>query len=268
MKPEKIFDMHTHAFPDKIAESAVQSLAQGAHIPYYHDGSFAGLQAYEASGGATAFLLLPIATKPESTDSINRWVAKRTGGGVYAFGTLHPDSVDFREEVAQIVALGLRGVKLHPEYQHFFVDDKRVFPLYEAVIEAGLPICFHAGEDLGFPPPVHGDAERIARVAGRYPEGRFIAAHMGGLNQLEKVRRFLAGRSNVWMDTSFAAERMAPEDIAHLVRSHGADHFFFGTDAPWSDFTAAKNALLLAGLSAQEIRDIFWNNAAAFLGIT
>ena len=264
----RIFDAHTHAFPDKIAEKTIQLLAGQAGIPYYHDGSFAGLEKYEAEGGADAFLLLPIATKPASVRSINEWVAARTGGGVFACGSVHPDCGNVQEELDHLLELGLLGVKLHPEYQEFFVDEERMFPVYEAIFERNLPIYFHAGPDVGFPPPVRAAADRLAKVAEAFPQGRIIAAHMGSLYQTAEVLEHLAGRPNVWMDTSFSAERMSAEEIVTLVRWHGADRFFFGTDAPWADFAAARDALLSSGLTRGELEKIFWHNAAEFFRLS
>ena len=243
------------------------ALAEKAHIPAHHDGTFAGLAAYEQAGGVAGFLLLPIATKASSVRSINEWVAGKTGGNVVAFGALHPDCEDVAGEVAYIQALGLKGIKLHPEYQAFDVDEERIMPLYETVFGQGLPICFHAGADLGFPPPLRGDAQRIAKVSQRFPEGKIIAAHMGGLYQYETVCECLAGRRNVWMDTSFATERMQAEEITHLVRLHGADRFLFGTDAPWARLEAAQDAVIGAGLTETELRMVFWDNAAKLLGL-
>ena len=100
-----------------------------------------------------------------------------------------------------------------------------------------------------------------------FPEGRIIAAHMGGLFQLDEAMDSMVGLPNVWMDTSFASERMRPEDIVRLVRAHGADRFLFGTDAPWADFATARDAVALSGLAQEELEAIFWDNAAVFFGL-
>lgn len=262
----KIFDAHTHAFPDKIAARAIETGSAKAHIPAYHDGSFAGLCKYEENGGADAFLLLPIATNPASVRSVNDWAASKQGGKTYAFGSIHPEMADYKSELDYIVSLGLRGIKMHPEYQVFFVDDKHMFPIYEAVFERGLIISFHAGVDLGFPPPVRGDARRIARVCDAFPDGRIIAAHMGGMSQYDIVRETLVGRDNLWMDTSFASVEMTAEEICALVKQHGAHRFLFGTDAPWRKFEASKNAILHSGLPDDALAAIFFDNAANLLG--
>lgn len=262
----KIFDVHTHAFPRRIAARSLEMIAGKAHVPYYHAGDFDALVQYERSGGADGFLILPIATKAASVRSINTWVAGKAGAcGAVAFGTLYPGMEGYEAELDFLRQNGIRGIKLHPEYQAFFVDDERMYPMYEAVFRRDMVISFHAGEDLGYPPPVHGDAGRLARMMDDFPHGRIIAAHMGGLNQYDKVMECLAGRRNVWMDTSFVAHYMKAEDIVRLVRTHGSERILFGTDAPWAAFDDIKHAIESAGLTEDELRGIFWDNASELL---
>lgn len=263
----RIFDAHTHAFPDFIAQRAVTSLAAQGGVTPHHDGTIAGVRAYEAAGGACGFLVLPIATKPSQTRSVNEWAAGIMGDGCYAFGSIHPDSAHWQEELDRIVDLGLKGVKLHPEYQEFFVDEERMLPIYEAIFARDLPVCFHAGVDIGFHRPLRGGAEGIGRVSEAFPEGKIIAAHMGGFRQLETVKECLAGKRNVWMDTSFAVNEMTSQEIRELIFLHGSDRFMFATDAPWTAFDTGVQALLSAGLEEEVLEDIFYKNAAGLLGM-
>lgn len=262
----RIFDMHTHAFPDAIAKRAVAVTAAKADIPAYHDGSIDGLLEYE--NPAQGFLLLPIATNPASVRGVNDWAAAQVGGKIRAFGSIHPDMADPEAELDHIVSIGLPGIKLHPEYQNFFVDAERLFPVYRAVFDRGLIVSFHAGTDLGYPPPVRGDAARIAAVAEAFPHGRIIAAHMGGFLQYDTVCQTLAGRENVWLDTSYYARVMEPDKMLHLSRLHGVKRILFGSDAPWTPFDESRGALIDAGFTEDELRDIFYDNAARLLGLT
>lgn len=263
----KIFDMHTHAFPDKVAAKAIALTSARADAPNYHDGSFESLLEFESAGGAAGFLLLPIATNGTMTTAVNDWVAEQTGNGVYAFGSIHPDFEDYEKELDRIKAMGLKGVKMHPEYQDFFADEERVLPIYKAIFDRNLILYFHAGEDPGFLPPVKADVQRIARVCDLFPQGRIVAAHMGGYRQYEAVSQYLAGRENLWFDTSFAAERMEPAEVKGLIRQHGVKRTLFGTDAPWAEFHFAKEALIRSGLNREELKAIFYDNAAYLLDI-
>lgn len=266
-KPYMVFDTHTHAFPDAIAAATMDLLSQKAGIPHYHDGTHAALCAHESRGGADRFLLLPIATKPGQMRSVNRWAADRIGGRMLAFGSVHPDDHGLDGELDRVCDFGLRGIKLHPEYQQFYVDDERCLPLYESIFKRGLILVLHMGVDLGYEPPVHGTPEGLAKVLDRFPEGQVIAAHMGGFRMEAEVRDHLAGRRNLWMDTAYVADKMAPGALSSLARQHGADRVLFATDAPWTDFDASLQAVLNAGFTDNELTGILYDNAARLLGV-
>ena len=71
-----------------------------------------------------------------------RDVYKRQG-----FGSVHPSHPDALKELERIHALGIKGIKFHPDYQYFFVDEERMFPIYEKCGKLGLIVVFHAGWD-------------------------------------------------------------------------------------------------------------------------
>lgn len=264
-KQYKVFDTHTHAFPDAIAREAVDALKHRANLTPYHDGSYSGLCAYELR--ADRFLLLPIATKPHQAHSVNTWAARHAGGKLLAFGSVHPDSDQLMDELDEVARLGLLGIKLHPEYQQFYVDDERALLLYEAIFARGLRLVFHAGVDLGYGPPIHCTPERLARVLDAFPSERIIAAHMGGYRMEAEASQVLSGRRNLWMDLAFVAGVMPHQEFAPLVRAHGADRVLFATDAPWTVFDDALQSVLDAGFTDAELRAILYDNAASLLGV-
>lgn len=45
----------------------------------------------------------------------------------------------------------------------------------------------------------------------------------------------LAGRPNVWVDTSSSLYALEPEEAARIIRRYGTDRAFFGTDYPMWD---------------------------------
>ena len=265
----KLMDMHTHCFPDAIAERAITSLKGQTDIPNYHDGTLDGLCAYEHSIHSSGMLVLPIATKPQQAEGINKWAASiqgtRDGLSVHAFGSVHPESRSLVYELDHLCSLGIRGVKLHPEYQDFFVDDEKYFAFYDELFKRGLIVCFHAGEDLGFSGPVHAAPERLAVVCDMFPEGIIIAAHMGGFRCWDGVRNVLAGKKNLYFDTSFSTGWLEPEKMVSLCRLHGIDRIFFGTDAPWTDAARSLEGIMSLPFERWELEGILYNNAAKLL---
>ena len=268
MATPRLFDAHTHAFPDKLAARAVQTLSQGTRLPYYHDGTFAGLCDYERRLGASGFMLLPIATKPSQTRVCNQWAAEQNGKqGCAAFGSVHPDSESLPAELDEICALGLKGIKLHPEYQDFYADDERVFPLYEEAFKRNLIVWLHAGEDLGFRPPVKATPARLAAVARRYPQGRLGLAHLCGTEHMAQATEHILGLPNVWMDTSFSSLSMDPTAMRDLIRGHGIQRICFATDAPWADPTVSLEKITGCGLTEEELEWVLHRSAETLLGL-
>ena len=230
-----IIDFHTHCFPDSIAEHAIETLRGMADIPNYHDGTLADLDTMERADGSGGYVLLPISTNPAKTAHINSFAAscQDETRHVYAFGSVHPENADYRNQLADAKAMGLHGIKMHPEYQAFHVDDESVFPIYEEIFRQGLPLLLHAGEDIGFRPPWHSQPYKIAKVAERFPEAAVIAAHMGGYNMWRQAAEVLAPLPNVYIDTSFCAAEMSAEDFQEILRIWGSRRILFGTDMPW-----------------------------------
>ena len=93
-------------------------------------------------GGITKFLVQSVATRPDQVQHINEFIAREVAqfpDRLYGFGALHPDSPTLEEDIAHLRALGLHGVKLHPDIQGFSLDDPRCFALAEQC-EGVLPL--------------------------------------------------------------------------------------------------------------------------------
>mgnify|MGYP003304305883 FL=1 len=117
-------DSHIHAFADSIAERAVKKLEETANIKAYTDGTIRGAQALLEKTGVDYGVLLPVATKPTQQTTINNWAKEEYKGRFISFGTVHPRAEDACDELDRIKSLGLRGVKLHNDYQGVFIFEE------------------------------------------------------------------------------------------------------------------------------------------------
>jgi predicted TIM-barrel fold metal-dependent hydrolase len=209
---------------------------------------------------------MPIATKPAQVRSINNWAVEINRGfnQLICFGTIHPKQDDWQHEIDLLVSDGIRGVKFHPDYQEFFVDDAELTPLYNALADAGLIVLFHAGVDIGLPPPVHCTPEPLSRVVDAVPDLIVIAAHMGGYALWDDVHKYLAGR-DIYLDTSYSMNDLGTEQMTELIRAHGADKVLFGTDSPWTDQKAEVSGIRALQLKDDEINGILGGNAERLL---
>jgi uncharacterized protein len=263
-----IIDIHTHAFPDELAARAVSLLTEHAGVPAKVDGTCAGLVASMERAKIDRSVVVPIATKPSQVRSINSWSAEisRRYEGLIGFGTLHPDGEDWAAEIDRMVADGIPGIKMHPDYQLFFVDEPRMIPMYRALADAGMILLFHAGVDIGLPPPVHCTPDRLARVLDAVPELKVIAAHMGGYSCWDEVERYLVGR-DLWFDTSYSQADLGRERMVSLMRAHGVERILFGTDSPWTDQSLEVRGMSELGLSEDELALVLGGNAGRLLGV-
>ncbi len=255
-----IIDAHIHLFPDPIAQRAIPHLASICKSPAFTDGTLAQTEQKLREWGVDIGVAMHIATKPSQQKSVNTWAASIQGGRLLCFGSVHPDAEDWPEALQYIKNAGLRGIKMHPDYQDFFIDDKRLFPIYDAIAALELPVTFHAGWDPLSPDCVHASPAAIKRVAKLFPKLKIIAAHMGGMRLYDEVEETLAG-SDLFFDTSMSARLCPPEQFVRLVHKHGADHVLFASDCPWSRSCDELQYIEASSLSSAEKEKIYFRNA-------
>jgi len=258
-----IIDIHAHVFPDKIAEKAVQSIGGYYGLTMRGPGTVEGLLASGHSHGVVNYVINSTATRPDQVRAINEFISETCNRDdrLIGFGTLHPDLEELAAEFERFPSLGLRGVKLHPDFQHFDIDDPAMLPIY-ALAEGRLPVLIHMGD-------VNSDASspvRLARILDRFPDLIVIAAHLGGYQMWDESLRLLAGR-NLYFDTSSSLEFLAPQAATEIIRKHGVSKILFGTDYPMWMHEDELLRFDRLELTEEERERILWKNAAALLGI-
>ena len=262
-----IIDFHTHSFPDKVAARAMGVLTKnsGNLIPHT-DGTLGGLLSLMDQDGVGRCVALNIATTPRQTAAVNNYAIATNKGRVISFGSVYPGSGDAAEELHRLKENGIKGVKFHPEYQDFFVDDDALAPLYETIRELNLITVFHAGADLGFAEPAKASAARLAAILPAFGEAPVVLAHMGGYLMWREVLELIPTGA-AYFDTSFCYGRIPLPLCREIVEKHGAGHFLFGSDTPWG--RPALESRLIDALELNEIdrAAIMSGNAERLLGL-
>ena len=256
-------DIHTHIWPDALAPAAVAALSAQGGIPALYDGTVAGLRSAMKRAGIDRSVVQPVATKPGQVRTINDWAATLMSDDVVPFGAMHPDLEDPIAELERMYALGLRGFKMHPEYQSFSPDDPKLTSMFDAAAEIGLIFFSHAGADIG-PQTLNGTPDVFARVIDRHPDLTIVLAHLGGFRQWHDVPRHLIGR-DVYLDTAFTLGHLPDEEFVEIVRAHGADRVLFGSDGPWTDPAAEIARIRAMPFSALELDAILGGTAGRIL---
>lgn len=263
-------DFHTHIFPDKIAPATIAHLERVGGIPAHTDGTAQGLRRSMANAGIDRAVVLPVVTKPSQFESINRFAAQINAENdrLISLGGIHPDNDNIEERLDYIVSLGLKGIKLHPDYQGVFIDDERNVRLFEEAIKRDLLVVIHAGIDIGLPDPVHCTPARTAAVLQSLTldatRPRIVLAHVGGWNCWDEVESELVGKP-VYLDLGFSLGQIKDEQLLRIIRAHGADRILFASDSPWGDQTADKTYFESLPLTAKERDQIAWQNAKSLL---
>ena len=263
-----IIDFHVHAFPDALAAKALPLLSKcsGGVKPNY-DATISGLESYLAKNNVDYAVVLNIATNPHQEKKVNDFaISLLEKKNIIPFGSVHPDSPNALSELERLAKAGIRGIKLHPDYQHFFVDDEKMFPIYKKIAELGFITVFHAGVDIGYPKPVHCIPERLLRVLDLFDDAPVVAAHFGGWLLWDSVLEDLCG-TKVYLDTAFSSGKMPPDYAKELIKAHGADKVLLGSDMPWSDTLDEVRFVQSLDLSAEDEEKILSNNAKRLLNI-
>lgn len=262
-----LIDFHTHAFPEKLARRAIDTLSyeSGGLYPQT-DGTVASLKEEMKKDGVDLSVVQSIATNPRQQTNVNNFaIEMNRDNAIAAFGSVHPDAPDALEELERIKDAGLKGVKLHPEYQGFYADDEKMKPIYKKISSLGLITLFHAGHDYGFAPPYHCMPEHMLRAL-KWFDSPVVAAHWGGVGCSEEVLEKLCGE-NVWFDLSFGYSTLPKRHAQAIVDKHTPDRLLFGSDMPWHRPSWEMRLIDSLDLSESDRNKIFYQNAAKLLGL-
>lgn len=262
-----LIDFHTHAFPEKIAARAVASLSHACGgLEPQTNGTADSLKAEMAKDGVTMSVVQSIATNPTQMFNVNNFAIQLNADPAFtAFGSVHPDAPNALEELERICAAGLKGVKFHPEYQQFYVDDEKMRPIYRKISELGLITLFHAGQDHGFAPPYHAMPEHFYNAL-RWFDAPVVAAHWGGLGCAREVLDKLCG-TPLWFDLAFGYGVAARPLAQEILEKHGAERLLFASDMPWHRPSWELRLLNSLDISPEDREKICWRNAAGLLGL-
>ena len=262
-------DIHTHAFHPKIAHKAVDHLNDFYSVNCAGDGTIAHLLERERKAEMEKCVVLCAATAPAQVIPANNYaitLQKEHEDRVIAFGTVHPGYEDWESELKRIKAAGIRGIKLHPDFQSFWLDDPRLLPIFEAA-QKDFVFEIHIG-DKTTPAQNPSCPYKLAAILRQFPGMRVIAAHFGGYRMWAHALDALAGNrfENLWFDTSSTTPFATPLLAKKLLGAFPRERILFGTDWPLYDPVEERLRLQrLASLKDAEMETIM-SNATSLLG--
>jgi len=205
-----VLDAHTHLGLDEDGQSlTLESL-------------LAFLDQVDPGASACVFALHDPDRRPayrRPNDRVLEWAAQ-ADGRLFPFCRLDP-AEDPVAEGERCLALGARGIKLHPRAQSFGFAQPAASAIFELAAQAGVPILIHAGRGMG-------RMDDLADLALRHPDAALVLAHAGIADQAMFATR-LADHPAVVYDTScFSAY-----DVIELFARVPAERIVFASDVPY-----------------------------------
>jgi uncharacterized protein len=198
------------------------------------------------------------------------------------FMSVHPeDDVDVIEEMERCVhELGLKGIKLGPNYQNFDPLGQPAFRMFEAAQRMNLPILFHQGTSpMRTAPLRYAHPLVMDEVAIAFPELRIVMAHLGHPWHADTIA-VIRKHPHVYADVS--ANFYRPWQQYHGLRLatewNVLDKLLFGSDFPVATPRETMDGLLavnkvvegtgLPRVPEDKLREIINRDALTLLGIS
>lgn len=260
----QIIDIHTHVYPDEIAQKAADSVQDFYGMgERTMDGTVDMLLRRGAEAGISHYVILPVAIRPDRAQGINDFIVRQVAAHkeLFGFGTVHAAMDDPAAEAQRVRDMGLLGIKMHPDSQQFPIDDPRLFPMYEAM-QGQFPVIFHMG-DLRYD---YSHPARLRRLLDLFPRLDVIAAHFGGYQMYETAYELLRDTDCIF-DISSSLMLMPDGVPEKFIGLYGAERMAYGTDYPMWDPVREVPRFLGLKLPEAEIEQIAWKTAARFLNL-
>ena len=259
-----IIDAHAHIYPEKIAKKATETIGEFYDIKMQMPaGTPERLIEEGRRAGISRFVVHSVATTAHQVRSINSFIKSEIDKHPEFIGfiTLHQDLSEDEvvSEIEWAIENGFRGIKLHPDFQKFNIDDECAEKFYRAA-SGKMPILFHTGDDRYD----YSNPERLVRMAKKYPDLNFIAAHFGGYRTWDDSKLY-RGVENVYFDTCSSLMFIGPEKAREIIDMLGAEKFFFATDFPMWDAAGELERFNAINLTEREREMIFGENIKRLL---
>jgi len=153
------------------------------------------------------------------------------------FGGINPLDDNAVEEIEHCICeLGLYGIKLHPAQQGFFVNDRKIYPIYEKCEELGIPVMIHLGAGFSrYTPLKYSIPMLLEDVLIDFPDLKIIIAHLGRPWEHETCS-LLRKYPNAFADISilFSTPFRLYNDLIFAIEFKVDNKLFFGSDYPFA----------------------------------
>lgn len=261
-----VIDGHFHIWPDAIAKRALAN--PSPEQQRFGDGTVTGALTAMDRAGIDRAVCLGIANTARHVESANRFVASLDPARFIGFGTIHPD-LPVEENVAILRRHGLRGVKIHPLFQDFSLDDPRLWAILDA-LQGEFAAIIHVGEGGERFGGGRCTPAMLRDIAQQFPRLDLIACHFGGYHVLDDAEDSVVGLpGRVYLDTSWppSVGSVDCKRVRAIIERHGPDRVVFASDWPMGEPADEVAAIEALGLSDEHTRAILGENLSRILAL-
>ena len=259
-----IIDIHTHVYPAAVAAKATKSIEDFYELPGGGmDGTVERLLQQGDKAGIHQFVILPVGMRPDRVRHVNDFILGQVANQprFIGFGTVHAAMENIGDEADYILRSGLRGIKMHPDFQVFDIDDPRLFPMYEAV-SGKIPVMPHMGD----PRYDYSHPAKLRHILELFPNLQVIATHFGGYSMYDTAYELLRD-TNCVFDISSSMMFMPEGTAEKYINAYGAEHMAFGTDYPLWDPVVETERFFKLKLTDDQFEQIACKTAQRVLGL-
>jgi predicted TIM-barrel fold metal-dependent hydrolase len=288
-----LVDVHTHAFPD---ESSGKLWQESVGVPDSKRSGYIGeLGLLMEAGHIEHAVILMLYRAREAYESLigdgksdhaaqaevmsqisayNRWgcaTAKRDPRFLPFIGVnarfMSPAHI--RNEIVELKEAGAVGVKITPSSMDVYANDALLHPIFEACIEASLPLLSQSGRGGGHAPSPGADPfgrpKYWAEALERYPRLTVILAHLGSGYE-DEIAELTHSFPNIYTDTSLRLsglgkpDRWTADQLVATIRRIGVDRVLFGSNYPFVNPAVYATILEQLPLTDSERRQVAAKN--------
>ncbi|MDR3310023.1 MAG: amidohydrolase family protein [Oscillospiraceae bacterium] len=258
----QIIDTHAHIFPPKIEPVSTRAIGDFYLRPMCHNASVDELLESGRRAGLTGYVVFSAATTTRQVERINDFIIEQCGlhPEFFGAGTMHKDYENFENELGRLYDAGIRGIKLHPDFQKFCIDDEKMLPVFGCLESLGMFVVTHSG-DYRYP---YSHPDRVAKIARLYPKMNVVAAHFGGWSMWDYARGVFRGYKNVYFDTSSTYGFTGTDAMKKAFAVFDPSHIFFGVDFPMWDHEDELRVIRSLGLPDKLTEEVLGQNFLNF----
>jgi predicted TIM-barrel fold metal-dependent hydrolase len=176
---------------------------------------------------------------------------------------LHTDLGD--ELRRKVEGEGFRGLKLYPTYQQYHLNDRRMYPLYQAAQDLDIPVLIHTGSSVFKGSRIkYGDPLDLDDVAVDFSRLNLVMAHAGRGFWYDRAFFLSKLHANVYLEVSGLPPSKLMTYFPELDRI--TEKVIFGSDWPGIPWIRRNmEAIGKLPLPAEGIENILGGTAARLL---